>query len=290
MLNVILWIWFGLTFLSAAFVAWDLLTRTPEMKVMKLGWILVVLYTGPVGLLVYWVSCREPEPGTHERFVAPLWKQAVGSTVHCMAGDATGIIAAAIVTSSLHLTMGLDCLVEYAAGFAFGLLVFQALFMKEVLQTSYGQAVRRTWLPEWLSMNAVMAGMIPVMVVPMTRDMGAMEPSSPRFWGVMSLASLVGLIPAYPVNYWLVKVGLKHGMGTERALGKGGSGMKPMAQKPEMETHPAVSLGPKVAMAALTLGMLALGVLVAARFGDLSMRSGESMRGSASAATVTRRA
>ena len=31
-----------------------------------------------------------------------------------------------------------------------------------------------------------------------------------------------GFVVAYPVNVWLVAVGLKHGMGTQRALGKGG--------------------------------------------------------------------
>jgi hypothetical protein len=32
----------------------------------------------------------------------------------------------------------------------------------------------------------------------------------------------VGLLTAYPINLWLVRAGLKHGMGTVRALGKGG--------------------------------------------------------------------
>ena len=94
-IDVALWIWFGLTAVSTAYVAWDLFTRTPEMKVMKWGWILVTLYTGVIGLIVYWFSCREPAPYTHEKFIAPLWKQSVGSTIHCMAGDATGIIVAA---------------------------------------------------------------------------------------------------------------------------------------------------------------------------------------------------
>ena len=206
-----------------------------------------------------------------------------------MAGDATGIIAAATVTSSLHLPMAADCVVEYATGFAFGLFVFQALFMKDVLRTSYREAVRQTWLPEWLSMNAVMAGMIPVVVVLMTRDMGAMEPSSPRFWAVMSLASLVGSVLAYPVNYWLVKVGLKHGMGTERALGKGGVPMQAMPGMSAVGAHPTVGLGAKVAVTAITLGMLALGVMVAARFGDFAMRDGESGHVMVSAAPIPRR-
>ena len=223
LLAITLWIWFSLTAMSVVYVAWDLIMRTPEMKVMKWGWVLVTLYTGPVAFIVYWFSCREPAPGLHEKLIAPLWKQSVGSTIHCMAGDATGIIIAAAVTSLLGLPMGFDAAVEYVVGFAFGLLIFQALFMKDMLGGSYWHAVKGTWLPEWLSMNAVMAGMIPVMIILMTKDIRAMEPTSFRFWGVMSLASLVGATLAYPVNWWLVKNGLKHGMGTERALGKGGT-------------------------------------------------------------------
>ena len=240
----LLWIWFALTALSVAYVAWDLFTSTPEMKVMKWGWVLVTLYTGPVGLLIYWFSCREPSPGTHEAFIAPLWKQAVGSTIHCAAGDATGIIVAAGITGFFGLRMGQDIWVEYAAGFAFGLLIFQALFMKDMLGLSYGEAVRSSFLPEWMSMNTMMAGMLPTMVILMTRDMRAMQATSPWFWAAMSAATLVGVVVAYPVNYWLVKNKLKHGMGTERALGKGG-----VAQpEPALATMPAV---PRMAMSGM---------------------------------------
>ena len=86
-------------------------------------------------------------------------------------------------------------------------------------------------MPEWLSMNAVMAGMTPVMVVLMSCDMQAMEITSLRFWGVMSLASLVGAVIAYPVNVWLVAVGLKHGMGSVRALGAGGHSLEAEAKR-----------------------------------------------------------
>jgi len=112
--------------------------------------------------------------------------------------------------------------VEYVAGFAFGLLVFQALFLKDMLGGDYLTAVRRTILPEWLSMNALMAGLIPVMVVLMTRDPLGMAPTGFHFWGIMSVALTVGAVIAYPVNWWLVQTGLKHGMGSHRALGRGG--------------------------------------------------------------------
>ncbi len=294
-IDVTLWIWFSLTAISVIYVAWDLIMRTPEMKVMKWGWVLVTLYAGPIAFVVYWLSCREPAPGTHEEFIAPLWKQSVGSAIHCIAGDATGIIAAATITSLLGLPMGLDAVVEYIAGFAFGLLIFQALFMKDMLGGTYWQAVKATWLPEWLSMNAVMAGMIPVMIVLMTKDAGAMEPTSLRFWGVMSLATLMGATLAYPVNLWLVKSHLKHGMGTERALGKGGTktpvkrgdeepasrsdaGHEPAASAPSSNMagmeKAEVSGGRKLLVALLTLVLLAGGVALAAIYGDLSMRAG----------------
>ncbi|HEY5922804.1 MAG TPA: DUF4396 domain-containing protein [Kofleriaceae bacterium] len=289
-IETIIWVWFALTAASMAYMAFDLFTRTPEMPVMKWGWLLVALYTGPVALIVYWLSCREPAPGTHEQFVAPLWKQSVGSTIHCLAGDATGVIVAAAVTGAFGLPMWLDSVVEYVAGFLFGLFVFQALFMKGMLGGSYWTAVKRTWLAEWLSMNCVMAGMFAVMVIWMTRDMAAMEPSSPRFWFVMSMATLVGGAIGFPVNAWLVKRKLKHGMGTVRALGRGGA-------PAEMPSHAAMgheraamdhasmghdtagmpmgaSVGPvsKVMVSAATIFLLAAGVVVADRFGNLTMR------------------
>lgn len=221
-LDLVLLVWFAATALSVAYVAYDAFTRNPEMNVMKWGWLLVTLYTGPVGAAIYVLSCQEPAEGTHESFIRPVWKQAVGSTIHCLAGDATGIIVAATVTIALGLPMWVDVAAEYAFGFAFGLFVFQALFMRDMLGGSYGDAVRRTILPEWVSMNMVMAGMVPVMVILMTADPLAMEPTSLRYWGVMSLATLVGGVLAFPVNWWLVQTGLKHGMGTVRALGRGG--------------------------------------------------------------------
>jgi len=225
--DVILLVWFTFTLLSVIYVAWDAFTNNPEMTVMKWGWVLVTLYLGPLSLIFYILSCKEPLPGTHEEFIKPLWKQAFGSTIHCVAGDATGIIVAAAITAALGLPMWIDLILEYIAGFAFGLLIFQSLFMKDMMGGSYLTAVRRSLLPEWLSMNMMMAGMFPVMVtVMMGRDMRAMEPTELTFWGAMSAAVAFAFVTAYPINVWLVRVNLKHGMGTVRALGKGGHSLE----------------------------------------------------------------
>jgi hypothetical protein len=96
---------------------------------MKLAWILIVLYTGPLGLFIYILSCRQPLAGTHDMFIAPHWKQSVGSLMHCVAGDATGIILGAILTFHLQLPNGIDLIIEYAAAFVVGRLILQAVLM-----------------------------------------------------------------------------------------------------------------------------------------------------------------
>ena len=121
-------------------------------------------------------------------------------------------------------------------------------------------------------MNCVMAGMVPVMVILRAHLAGTTDVGSVRFWAVLSLAVFVGLVVAYPVNVWLVAKGLKHGMGTVRALGEGGerlpapsSGHAPMAMEPSQVSR--AELG---AIALLTILLLAAGVLLAATAGSFS--------------------
>lgn len=210
-------VWFALAALSTAYVAWDQYRNNPEPVVMKWGFILVTLYLGPIGLLLYVMADKEPRPGTHEEFIKPLWKQGIGSSIHCVAGDATGIIIAAVVVSLLGLPMWLDLIIEYIAGFAVGLFIFQALFMKNMMGGTYWENVRKSFTPEFISMNFMMAGMAPVMTfLMMGRDMRAMEPTELLFWGVMSLGVMAGFAFCYPVNVWMVKQGIKHGLMTQR--------------------------------------------------------------------------
>jgi hypothetical protein len=257
-------LWFLLTLASEALVVADLVMNTPATTVAKWGWSLVVAYTGPIGLVVYLLSCRQPLAGEHAEYVAPLWKQAVGSTIHCVAGDATGIIAGALVGIALASSPRTDSVFEYVAGFLFGLLIFQALFSKIIMGGSYFAAVRRTVLPEWLSMNFLMSGMIPVMSILMHQDPVAMQPGGLRFWGVMSAAILVGAFTAYPVNVWLVAKRLKHGMGSTAVLGRGGEAVA-------RHTAPAgtASRAEIVGMGFASVVALIVGVTLAVQFGTL---------------------
>ena len=47
---------------------------------------------------------------------------------------------------------------EYVTGYAFGLFIFQSLFMKSMMGGTYWQNVRNTFLLEFISMDFMMDG------------------------------------------------------------------------------------------------------------------------------------
>jgi hypothetical protein len=56
-------------------------------------------------------------PGTHERYVEAQWRQTLGSTMHCAAGDGMGILAGAVLASTFHITGLSEIVLEYLLGF-----------------------------------------------------------------------------------------------------------------------------------------------------------------------------
>jgi hypothetical protein len=216
MLNGVMLLWFVLAALSLLFVVVDIRT-TPESPVMKWGFVLLTAYTGVIGAFLYVLGCREPLPGLHEQYTAARWRQTLGSTMHCVAGDGVGILAGAVLSSVLGLTGVSEMILEYILGFAFGWTIFQALFMRDMAGGSYSRALVSTFVPELLSMNFLMAGMLPTMMALRRYIPSADDPTTPNFWFVMSMALLVGFVVAYPINWWLVANHLKHGMMTVRS-------------------------------------------------------------------------
>ncbi len=215
MLDGVMLLWFILTALSVLFVAIDILS-TPEAVVLKWGFVILTLFVGPFGAFFYVLGCREPLPGMHEQYVHPTWKQVLGSTMHCAAGDGLGIITGAAIGSILNLNMAMDIALEYTLGFGFGWLFFQAFAMRDMAGGDYKKSLKMTFIPEFFSMNLLMCGMLFVSKFWMPHVEHSLEPTSPAFWFIMSIALLGGFLVAYPMNWWLVKNHLKHGMMTVR--------------------------------------------------------------------------
>jgi succinate dehydrogenase hydrophobic anchor subunit len=140
--------------------------------------------------------------------------------MHCVAGDGLGILAGAVISSAVGIAGLAEVIVEYVLGFGFGWTIFQALFMRDAAGGSYRAALANTFVPELLSMNLLMAGMVHTVMMLREVIKSANDPTTPNFWFVMSMGLLVGFIIAYPMNWWLVANHLKHGMMTVRPTTK----------------------------------------------------------------------
>ena len=269
MLDGVMLLWFLLAAMSLLFVAIDIRT-TPESPVMKWGFVLLTAYTGVIGAFLYVLGCREPLPGMHEQYTAAQWRQTLGSTMHCVAGDGVGILAGAVISSILGITGIAEMILEYVLGFAFGWSIFQALFMRDMAGGTYLAALKSTFMAELLSMNLLMAGMMPTMMILRRHVEAADNPLTPNFWFVMSMALLVGFIIAYPMNWWLVANHLKHGMMTVRPATAGEASMSGMTATGPSMSHMSMpmetghALRPPIAvMALLSFLALAAGLAIA---------------------------
>lgn len=281
MLNGVMLLWFVLTVPSFLFVSIDIWRHTPEDKVLKVAFMILTLFTGPLGAFFYVLGCREPLPGTHEEYVATRWRQVLGSTMHCAAGDGVGIIVGAAVGAVLMLSFWPGFALEYGLGFGFGWAFFQAFAMRQMAGGSYRRSLRMTFLPELLSMNVLMAGMKVTETYGMAAWPQADDPATPTFWFVMSMALIVGFVCAYPMNWWLVSKHMKHGMLTVRpkpvaaAMTAGGGPMAGMDAKDGMDSMSghaeaaqpepgAPSRAVLAGMTVLSFAVLAVGLAIAA--------------------------
>ena len=237
MLDGIMLLWFVLAAMSVAFVAIDI-RSTPASPVLKWGFILLTAYIGPFGAFLYVLGCREPLGRLHERYIVARWRQVLGSTMHCVAGDGLGILVGATIAAYFTFSRPVDIALEYALGFGFGWTIFQALFMRD-MEGSYRRALAKTFLPEFVSMNLLMAGMMPIASLGRIVVGGMPSPLTPEFWFIMSMALLVGFVVAYPINWWLVARGLKHGMLTVRS-----TDAAPAASTPSHAAHEPTAASP----------------------------------------------
>jgi Domain of unknown function (DUF4396) len=75
---------------------------------------------------------------------------------------------------------------------------------------SYLKSLQMAFLPELLSMNLLMTGMVITSRFAMRSVDGSDDPTRPQFWSIMSTALIVGFVCAYPINWRLVANHMKH--------------------------------------------------------------------------------
>jgi len=110
--------WGGLVAASLAVLAWRLRRRDAAIApLMKFVWGLTVLYSGPLGLAVFWYAGRTDIPRDS------LWRRGFRSVAHCYsgcgAGEVIGVtVAAGLLSLGSGWVVGVTFACAYVAGFS----------------------------------------------------------------------------------------------------------------------------------------------------------------------------
>lgn len=205
---------------SALVVVLDLISgHKQHMWVMNIVWPITCLYSGPIGLILYFKwgrlstqkavrkakSLGKENPGKKK----PFWQITALGATHCGGGCTLGdLIAEWIIFFAPFTLFGKKIfaawLLDYAFAFILG-IAFQYFTMRGGL--------KRAIKADSLSLSTWQLGMYGWMAIATFAIFGhELEKTSPVFWFMMQIAMCFGFLSSYPVNWWLIKKGIKEKM------------------------------------------------------------------------------
>ena len=199
-------VWTVLVVAALVVLVHDLLTVAEGIApLMKLVWTLTVLYSGPLGLGVYWVAGRPTI--SHDS----TWRRAARSVAHCYSGCGAGEVFGVVLAAGL---LALDQWRVAAVTFACAYVAGYALTVGPLLQegVGLGEALRDALYSETPSITVMEVTAIGTDVV----VAGEATITEPLFWTALILSLSVGFVVVYPVNVALVAGGVKSGMADPR--------------------------------------------------------------------------
>jgi hypothetical protein len=194
--------WGLLVALSLGVLIRDLRAKNSGLgSLMKFVWGFTVLYSGPLGLAVYWYS------GRSQIRRDSLWRRGFRSVCHCYSGCGAGEVTGVIIALGL---LSMENLAVAATTFAFAYVFGYALTVGPLMQegVSFTQAMWDAFLAETPSITVME-------VVAIGTDIwlaGEAGLTDVLFWSALVVSLSVGLLAAYPVNVLLIRYGVKEGM------------------------------------------------------------------------------
>jgi len=222
-LVVVSWIGIAVGVASALVVVADIAAgHRQHMWIMEIVWPLTALYAGPLGLWAYFrigrLSTRRAVRAAKQAGEEPpFWQTTLVGATHCGAGCTLGDLIAEWFVFAVPVTLFGEKIfgswaVDFAAAYVLGIL-FQYFTIAPMRQLSAGAGIKAALKADSASLTAWQVGMYGWMAVATFAIFGhEIEKTSPVFWFMMQIAMLAGFLTAYPVNWWLLRTGLKEKM------------------------------------------------------------------------------
>jgi hypothetical protein len=205
----VLAVWVPVVFVALGVLWWDLRARNEAIpSLMKGVWTLVVAYSGPLGLAVYWYAGRTQI--SHDS----LWRRGLRSTAHCYSGCGAGEVVGILVAQAvLGLTVGWVAAVTFGFAYLFGFGLTVGPLMQE------GVGVREAILDAVYSETPSITVMEVVAIGADLLLASEAHVTDVLFWTALALSLSLGFLAAFPVNLGLVGVGVKEGMRNPAEMG-----------------------------------------------------------------------
>ena len=198
---VLLWVAVSLASVGALWL--DLRRENASLpSMMKLVWTLTVLYSGVLGLAVYWYSGRRQIP--EDTFL----RRGMRSTAHCYSGCGVGEVLGVTLAAGILLlnTVGVAA-TTFAFAYTFGL----AFTIGPLLQEGVG--LREAIADAVYSESGSIVAMETVAIGSDIYLAGEATMGEPVFWASLAVSLSLGFLAAYPINLGLLRLGVKEGMG-----------------------------------------------------------------------------
>jgi hypothetical protein len=194
--------WAVLVAASLAVLVWDIRANNADLaSLMQFVWGLTVLYSGPLGLAMYWYSGRAQI--SHDS----LWRKGCRSVAHCYSGCGAGeVIGVTLAAGLLALGTSFVIVVTFAFAYAMGYALTVGPLMQEGV--GFGEAAKDALLTETPSITVMEMAAIGTDVW----LAGEAHVGDLLFWSGLAFSLTIGLAVAYPVNAYLVHRGVKGGM------------------------------------------------------------------------------
>jgi hypothetical protein len=225
-MQTIAWISLGVAFLCAAVIAIDELRRPQKMVVMNIVWPVTALYLSVFALWAYFVVgvkkskavMQMKQAGGEDKDAPPDWKQTAVAATHCGAGCALADVLIEFMIAGLGLTiLGLSLwasfVYDFIAAWTLG-IVFQYFSIQPMRHLSPGKAIIAAIKADTLSILCFQLGMYAFMALNFFVLAPRPRPDAfdPRYWLTMQVAMILGFATSLPMNWWLLRRGLKEKM------------------------------------------------------------------------------
>ncbi|MGE3275129.1 MAG: DUF4396 domain-containing protein [Vicinamibacterales bacterium] len=228
-LTLLAWVSVVLAVVSAIVVALDIMIgHRQQMWIMDVVWPLTALWSGPIGLIAYYrvgrLSTRakaerasdagEKPPGKRK----PFWQKVGLGATHCGSGCTLGDLIAETLVIAVPVTLfGHEVFGTWAVDFVLAFLlgvVFQYFTIAPMRDLGVREGLKAAVKADTASLVAWQVGMYGWMAVALfvLFSPETLPKSGPEFWFMMQVAMFAGFMTSYPVNWWLIRSGLKEAM------------------------------------------------------------------------------